>query len=261
MEAQQARAAAFRTLHFDPAPLVLFNVWDPGSARAVAGANAMALATGSWSVAAAHGYADGERVPLEMVLDNARRIVGATELPVSLDIESGYGLTPEEVAGTVASVVSAGVVGCNLEDSFPADGTMRPLAMQIERIAAARQAADSAFRGFFINARTDVYFQTVPAARDDDLKAQLIERALAYADAGADGIFVPGLTDVETLARICSALPLPVNVMVGKGMPSLDQLAAAGVARISHGPGPYILAMEALRDAAAKAHYAKDQRV
>ena len=253
MEARQARVAAFRALHFGTVPLVLFNVWDPGSARAVAGANAAALATGSWSVAAANGYADGEHVPLDMVLDNVRRIAAATDLPVSLDIESGYGLTPEEVAGTIARVVSAGVVGCNLEDSFPEDGTMRPLAMQTERIAAARRAADPVCRGFFINARTDVFFQKPPADHGDDREAQVIERAAAYADAGADGIFVPGLTDVGSITRICGASSLPVNVMMGEGSPSPDRLAAAGVARISHGPGPYVIAMAALRDAAALA--------
>ncbi|MDQ0468405.1 isocitrate lyase/PEP mutase family protein [Labrys wisconsinensis] len=251
MRDQEGKAATFRSLHRRAEPFVLFNIWDAGSAKAVGEAGASALATGSWSVAAANGFADGEKVPISLVLDNARRIVEATGLPVSLDIESGYGVSSEEVAGTIARVAATGVIGCNLEDSFPADGSMRPLAMQAERIAAARRAADAKCPGFFINARTDIFFQV--AAHDEAMADTAIERARAYADAGADGIFVPGLVDEALIARVCAAVPLPINVMVGERSPSLERLATAGVARVSHGPGPYLAAMAALRAAASHA--------
>lgn len=125
MSDQISKARTFAALHVPRHPLVLFNVWDPGSAKAVAQAGAKALATGSWSVAAAHGFADGEKIPLDLALDNLRRIVESTELPVSVDIESGYGKTPEEVGRTVARTLEAGAIGCNLEDSFPESGELR----------------------------------------------------------------------------------------------------------------------------------------
>lgn len=253
MQDQKEKAATFRALHFGAGPLVLFNIWDVGSARAVAEANVAALATGSWSVASANGFGDGEKIRREVVLDNARRIVEATDLPVSLDLESGYGVSPDAVAGTITLTTATGVVGCNLEDSFPADGSMRPVAIQVERIAAARRAADAAFPGFFINARSDIFFQTPPQAHDLGMGDEAIARARAYADSGADGIFLPGVIDERLIERICKASPLPVNVMVAEGSPPLDRLAASGVSRVSHGPGPFLLAMKALRDGAGLA--------
>jgi 2-methylisocitrate lyase-like PEP mutase family enzyme len=250
---ERNRARAFRALHVRGRPFVLFNIWDVGSARAVEEAGAPALATGSWSVAAAHGFADGEKVPIALVLDNARRIADATRLPVSLDIESGYGVSADDVADTIARVAATGVAGCNLEDSFPADRTMRPLAMQVERLAAVRRSADAVCPGLFINARTDIFFQAPAQAHVQAMADEAIERARAYAAAGADGIFVPGLVDEALIARVCEGSPLPINVMIGEGSPSRERLAAAGVARISHGPGPFLAAMRALREAAAHA--------
>ncbi|WP_457309650.1 isocitrate lyase/PEP mutase family protein [Sphingomonas sp. UYAg733] len=249
----EAKVEAFRALHESGRPLVLFNVWDVGSARSVEKAGALALATGSWSVADANGFADGEMVPIALVLDNARRIAAATGLPVSLDIESGYGASAGDVADTIARVVATGVVGCNMEDSFPVDGAMRPMAMQFERLTAARGAADAVCPGFFINARTDVFFQAGARTDQEAAVREAIARAHAYAAAGADGIFVPGLIDEALIARVCEASPLPVNVMIGDTSPTPGKLAAAGVARISHGPGPYLAAMQALETAAALA--------
>jgi len=247
-----SKVDTFRALHVAGRPLVLFNVWDAGSAKAVAEAGAQSLATGSWSVAAANGYPDGEAVPLELVLENARRIVRTTGLPVSLDIESGYGASIDEVAITLGRVAETGVVGCNLEDSYPADGSLRSIADSVERIGAARRAVDAVCPGFFINARTDIFLQPPSPSDEEGLIEKAIARAHAYAGAGADGIFVPGLTDEASIARICAASRLPVNVMIAAESPSVPALASAGVARISHGPGPYLVAMAALRDAAAK---------
>ncbi len=251
MSTQHEKARLFHSLHAGGKPLVLFNIWDPGSARAVAEAGAAALATGSWSVAAANGFADGEHLPLELALANLARIAASTSLPVSVDLESGYGETAAEVGRTVARAIDAGAVGCNLEDSFPADGKLRPVEEQAGRIRLARQAALASGIPFFINARTDVFFQHPAAAHDAGMVERALDRARAYRDAGADGIFVPGLVDETLIARLAKDAPLPVNVMIGQGSPPLATLAGSGVARISHGPGPYVLAMRALTAAAS----------
>jgi 2-methylisocitrate lyase-like PEP mutase family enzyme len=247
MSASTSLAAQFRALHVRGRPLVLFNAWDAGSARAIAKAGAPAIATGSWSVAAAHGYPDGEQLPLELVMGNLARIVAAGSLPVSVDLESGYGADAEAVGRTVALAIAAGAIGANIEDSYPADGKLRPVTEQAERLAAARRAAGA---DFFINARTDVFFQA--KAHDETTVAQALERAKAYAAAGADGLFVPGLVDDALIASLVRQSPLPVNVMVGGASPSAARLAELGVARISHGPGPYLAMMNQL-EAAARA--------
>ena len=253
MSAQANKARAFAALHVPGKPLVLFNVWDPGSAKAVTESGAKALATGSWSVAAANGFPDGERIPLDLVMGNFTRIVAATSLPVSVDIESGYGKTAEEVGRTVARTLEAGAIGCNLEDSFPENGKLREIAEQQPRIRAARKAADAAGIPYFINARTDVFFQAPAEKHDAAMVDAALERARAYADAGASGLFAPGLKDPALIACLVKASPLPVNIMAGSGTPELGVLAGAGVARLSHGPGPYLSAMRALTEAARAA--------
>jgi methylisocitrate lyase len=250
MTDQAAKARAFRALHVSANPLLLFNVWDAGSTQAVEKAGARAIATGSWSVAAANGYADGEKLPLELAMENLARIVAATSLPVSVDIESGYGDAPELVAQTVRKAIAAGAIGCNLEDSFPADGSLRPAEAQAARIGAARQAANETGIPFFINARTDVFFQKPMPEHDETMLKETVRRANLYAAAGADGIFAPGLADPKLIARLVQAVPLPINIMIGGTTPAFDVLAGAGVARLSHGPSPYRMAMKAVEDAA-----------
>src|SRR4051812_38664184 len=142
MLSPRQKAEYFRTLHVPGRPLVLFNIWDPGSAKAVAAAGALAIATGSWSVANANGYSDGEQVPLDLAIDNLARIAQAVDLPVTVDIESGYGKNGDEVGRTIERTIQAGAVGCNLEDSFPENGALREVAEQVERIRHARTAAD-----------------------------------------------------------------------------------------------------------------------
>jgi 2-methylisocitrate lyase-like PEP mutase family enzyme len=244
------KAEQLRALHIPGRPLVLFNIWDAGSARAVAAAGARAIATGSWSVANANGFADGERTPLAFAVDNLRRIVGATELPVTVDLESGYGDAPETVGETVSLAIDAGAAGCNLEDSFPANGRLRETVDQAGRIRRARQTADAAGIRFFINARTDIFFQLPPEQNNDAMVAEAIDRAHAYAEAGADGFFAPGLANLALIARLAEASPLPLNIMVGDTTPPVHILAEHGVARVSHGPIPYLLAMKALQEAA-----------
>ena len=247
------KAEQFRALHIPGKPLILFNIWDAGGAKAVTRGGAKAIATGSWSVANANGFADGEFIPLALAIDNLRRIVGATDLPVTIDLESGYGETPEVVGETIGFAIDAGAVGCNLEDSFPANGRLRETADQGARIRRARQTADAANNRFFINARTDVFFQRPPEEHNDSMVVEAIERARAYAEAGADGVFAPGLADINLIARLSEASPIPLNIMMGDATPQLRALAQHGVARLSHGPRPYLIAMKALEEAARQA--------
>jgi 2-methylisocitrate lyase-like PEP mutase family enzyme len=253
MADQARKAEQFRALHIPGKPLVLFNIWDAGSAKAVATGGAKAIATSSWSVANTNGLADGEHIPLALAIENLRRIVGATDLPVTIDLESGYGDASEVVGKTIASAIEAGAVGCNLEDSFPANGKLRETADQSTRIRHARETAETANARFFINARTDVFFQSPAGQHDLAMVIEAIERAHAYAKAGADGLFAPGLADITLIARLAEESPLPLNIMVGDATPSMRVLAEHGVARVSHGPRPYLMAMKALEEAARAA--------
>lgn len=256
MTEQLERARAFARLHVPGAPLVLFNVWDAGSARAVAGAGARALATGSHPVASAHGYEDGEKMPLDLALANLERIVGAVDLPVSVDLEAGYGADAEAVSETVTRALSAGAVGCNLEDRVIGTPELYTVAESTERVRSARTAAERFGVPFFVNARTDLFLITPAAEHDDALVDAALERAAVWAAVGADGLFVPGLADEARMARICAVSPLPVNLFAKPDGPSLVRLAELGAARISHGPIPWKLAMKALAEAARAAHAA-----
>ena len=251
---QTEHARRFRELHRAGDPLVLFNAWDAGSARSIAGAGAAAIATGSWSVAAAHGLEDGEKLPRDLALANLARIVAATALPVSVDLESGYGQSPASVADCVAAAIAAGAIGCNLEDADPASGQLRDADAQAARLRAAREAAvRQGLPGFFINARCDAFLRLPREQHDTAVLDDVLARASAYAEAGADGLFVPGLVDGAMIARLCREVALPVNVMVLGGLPPRAELAKLGVARISHGPGPYLRMQAALADAAREA--------
>ena len=232
---------------------MLFNIWDPGSAKAVAETGAKALGTSSWAVSEASGYSDGEHTPLNFAIDNLRRITEATELPVTVDLESGYGDTPKKVGETIALAIKAGAIGCNLEDSFPENGSLREIAQQVDRIRQARKRADETDTPFFINARTDVFIQVSQDEHDAKLVAKALERARAYADAGADGLFVPGMADLALISELTKASPLPVNIMVSQGA-NLGALAKRNVARVSYGADPYVVTMEALQEVARKAN-------
>ncbi|MEX0733223.1 MAG: isocitrate lyase/phosphoenolpyruvate mutase family protein [Steroidobacteraceae bacterium] len=247
MDGQKAKARKFRDLHRKNDPLVLFNVWDAGSAGAVAEAGAKALATSSWAVAAAHGYEDGEKMPWAASLDNIRRILAVTDLPLTVDLEGGYG----DISRTVRDAVSAGAIGFNLEDLDSGSKKILPVAEQSERIRQARVAADGVVEGAFLNARTDLFLWTDPSAHTDEMLAEALKRAEAYAKSGADGFFAPGLADPEKIARLCSRSPLPVNLMSAHGGTPIKTLAKLGVSRISYGPSSYLVAMKALKEAAA----------
>lgn len=236
---QSDRAKVFKALHVKSDPVVLFNVWDAGSALIVAGADAKAIATGSWPVAAAFGYADGENIPLSLVTENLRRIVDAVDLPVSSDIEGGYGVAPETVADTVRKIVQAGAVGFNFEDQVVGGKGLYDIAVQAARIAAAREAADRVVSDVFINARTDMFLKAATDTHTDAMLDAALGRAAAFAKAGADGFFAPGLADETLIKRLCDECPLPVNIIALPHVPGATTLAKCGVARISHGPVPY----------------------
>lgn len=243
---QSEKFRLFASLHVRGDPLILFNAWDAGSAKIVAEAGARAIATGSASVAAAHGFSDAEGLPLELALANAERVVAAVDVPVTVDFEGGYAVAPEGVAANMAKLARTGAIGCNFEDQVVGGEGLHATAVQAGRIAAARAAVGD---DFFLNARTDIFLKA--RGHDAAMVEEALERAAAYADAGASGFFAPGLADLALLARLCEASPLPVNFMAWPGSPSAAAVTAAGVARISHGPFPHKLAMKALKVAAA----------
>ncbi|MGH6633971.1 MAG: isocitrate lyase/PEP mutase family protein, partial [Sphingopyxis sp.] len=191
------KVAEFRALHVPGDPLILINIWDAGSAKAVATAGAKAIATGSWGVASAHGSSDGENFPLDAALANLARILTVTDLPVTIDMEAGYGDDPAAVGASVARARDAGAAGINMEDRLPAEKELLPIA---EAAARYRAAADS---GLFVNARCDLFLSGDVATDGDALVAATLERARAYADAGASGLFVPFLADPKCIGAIC----------------------------------------------------------
>jgi 2-methylisocitrate lyase-like PEP mutase family enzyme len=240
----------FAALHVPGDPVVLYNIWDVGSALAVVAAGARALATGSHPVGDASGFGDGEKVPLDYVFANARRIVAATDLPLSVDFEGAYSVDPEAGASNMQRLAATGAVGCNFEDQIIGGEGLHPLDLQHRRIAAARRAVGDAF---FINARTDLFLKVKPADHDVALVDQAIERGKAFADAGASGFFIPRLGDLRLVERVVKAVPLPINAIAYPGGPSKAEWASAGIARISHGPFPHKALMAQLTEAARSA--------
>jgi 2-methylisocitrate lyase-like PEP mutase family enzyme len=240
----------FAALHVPGDPVVLFNVWDVGSALAVSKAGAKAIATGSASVAMANGFGDGEKLPMDFALANARRIADSVELPVTVDFEGAYSNDPSQVAINFGRLAETGVVGCNFEDQVVGGEGLHPIAIQSERIAAARRAVGP---DFFINVRTDLFLKAPQETHDEAMLDEAIERVRAYADAGASGFFVPMLGDLEMLRRLCAESPVPVNFMTYPGCPSNADVSATGVARISHGPFPHIALMGQLEEMAREA--------
>ena len=231
------KISRFAAMHIPGNPLILVNIWDAGSAKAVAAAGAQAIATGSFGVAGAQGRADGEDFPLEDVFENLARILAVTDLPVTIDMESGYGADPAAVGTSVARAKDAGAAGINMEDRLPGRSDLLPVA---DAVARYRAAVDT---GIFVNARCDTFFGADVAKHGEALVAATLERARAYADAGAGSLFVPFLLDPKCIAAICNDSPLPVNILRGKGGPTHKELAELGVARISHGHQPWAAAM------------------
>ena len=237
------RAQLLRQLHTDPELLVLVNVWDVVTAKTVAAApGCRAIATASHAIAASFGYPDGEQIPVDTMLDMVGRIAAAVDLPVTADLEAGYG-NPGE---TVRRAIGLGVVGANIEDQ------MKPLAAAVEAVEAVVRAAGEEGVPFVLNARTDAF--ALPSDRDrGEIMADAIERGRAFLDAGADCVFVPGRLDAEMIRALVEGIgDRKVSVIAIPGSPSQSELAALGVARISYGPQPQRLALKALAGAAAQ---------
>jgi 2-methylisocitrate lyase-like PEP mutase family enzyme len=248
---QTEKATRFAELHVQGAPLLLYNAWDAGSAQAIAEAGARAIATSSWAVAEAQGYRDGEAIPLPLVEQIVARIAATLELPLTVDFEGGYSADDGELAENVSRLLDLGVVGINFEDRVVKGSGLYDVDRQAQRIAVVRRAAEGQGVRLFINARTDLF---LGQGRDHAQSVgEALERARAYAGAGASGFFIPGLVEEALIGEICAGTALPVNVMVWDGLPAASRLAELGVARISYGARPYRRALAALKQEAAAA--------
>ncbi len=238
--------AAFVTLHDRSRLLILPNAWDAASARVIAHAGAPAIATSSVAVATTLGFADGNNVPKADALDFVRRIAGAVNVPVSADLEEGFGATPDEVAHTAVQAARAGAVGMNMEDAAKSPDAY------VAKLKTARAALKSAGLPFFINARIDVFLR----GHADPLNEALV-RARAYAEAGADGLFVPAAVKPDDIRALAAATDKPLNLLLWPGLPPARELLALGVARLSAGGATHRAALGAT-ERAARAFLAGD---
>jgi 2-methylisocitrate lyase-like PEP mutase family enzyme len=228
---QQDKAAAFKALHHTGDILVLPNAWDAASAAIMADAGAKAVATSSAAVAWAHGYADGDILPREKLLASIASAARVIDVPLTADIEGGYTDDLGELAEVVRQVIAAGAVGVNLEDG------RRDAGLHARKVATARKAADATGVPLFINARTDVILKGL--AEGQAAYAEVVQRAKLYADAGADGIFVPFAKDEDLVGRLADAIALPLNVILMPGLATAQRLQALGVRRLSSGTSPF----------------------
>ena len=220
--------ATFRALHAPGQLLILANAWDPGSARLIESLGSPAIATTSSGVAWARGYPDGDALPVAVLVATVREIARVLRVPLTVDVEGGYSDDPETVAATVMQVVAAGAAGINIEDG---SGPPERLAA---KIAAIRRAVSAAGTDLFINARIDVHLRGMGAAVTR--AAELAARIARYSDAGADGIFVPGLVDADGIGgAVAAAGALPLNLMALPQLPDLVTLRGLGVRRLSAG--------------------------
>jgi len=237
LEEQKRKANDFRRMHRGAKALLLPNVWDVASARIIEEAGFPAVATTSAGIAFSLGYPDGQKITREEMLARVARIARALRVPVSADVEAGYGNAPEDAAQTARGVIEAGAIGLNLED-----GTGNPqspiadLSLQLEKIRAIREAALSAGVLLVVNARTDVYLDQV--GPPEQRYSETIRRIRAYRDAGADCLFVPGVRDAPTIAKLVNDIEAPLNILAGSGSPSIPELEKLGVARVSLGSAP-----------------------
>lgn len=231
-----ARATRFRQMHQGAPALLLPNAWDAVSARLFQEAGFRAVATTSGGLAWAIGYADGEGAPWKEVVAATQRIARVLTVPLSADIESGYGETPADVFRNVGEMIAAGVSGINIEDSdLRKPGTLRTVEVAAERVRAARRAADEAGIPIVINARTDVFH--VDAGEEAERPAEALRRAQAYLGAGADCIFLFGHPDLGAVAELARSIRAPINIVGRAGMPGMAELERLGVARVSTAAG------------------------
>jgi len=241
-----AKAERLRALHEPGQPVVFVNAWDCASARVVEKAGAPAIATTSAGVAFAQGYPDGQRISPERMLEVVARICEAVSVPVTADLESGYGDSVESLERTVAGMLDAGAVGLNLEDHSGAatDPLVEP-ELQLDKIRAVREAGERRGVRIVLNARTDSYLRGLGSS--EEMFEETIRRGESYRDAGADCIFVPGVLDPAVIGEIVRRLRCPVNILAVAGSPPVAELARLGVARVSLGVGAMRAAMTVVR--------------
>lgn len=245
-ELQRQKAEIFRALHHGPNILVLTNAWDVASARVLEQAGFPAIATTSAGIAFSLGYPDKQKISRAEALGAVARIARAVSIPVSADVESGYGDRPEDVAHTAQGVIACGAIGLNLEDAnHAAERQLVDLSLQLEKIQAVRETATKAGVPLVLNARTDVYLEQIgsPESRYDET----IRRLSAYRDAGADCVFAPGISDAPTIARLTKDLHCPINILAAPTTPSTRELQSLGVARVSIGSGAMRASLGTLR--------------
>jgi 2-methylisocitrate lyase-like PEP mutase family enzyme len=247
LEAQRAKADAFRAMHRGPKTLLLPNAWDAASARIFAESGFAAIASTSAGIAFSLGFPDGQKISREDMLAQVARIVRAVKVPVSADMEAGYGNRPEDAARTARGVIEAGAIGLNLEDGTgDPDAPLLDLSLQLEKIHAVREASSAAGVPLVLNARTDVYM----GQYKDDRYTEALRRLAAFRDAGADCVFVPGLRDAATIRRLVNDVKCPLNILGGPGSPTVPELNALGVARVSTGSGPMRATLRLIRQVA-----------
>jgi len=235
VQKQAAKAEQFRKLHHGQKMLLLPNAWDVASARILEEAGHPAIATTSAGIAYSLGYADGQRVSRDEMLSMVARIARAVRVPVTADLEAGYGTTPKAMADTVTAAIEAGAIGMNLEDLTEDEKSLFELPLQLEKIRAIRETAATTGVPFVLNARTDIYLATIGPA--ETRFRQTVERLRAYAKAGADCVFAPGLTDLDTIAKLVKAVVAPLNILAQPASPLMADLERVGVARVSTGSG------------------------
>jgi 2-methylisocitrate lyase-like PEP mutase family enzyme len=246
MEPRANQAVQLLQLHRGPNLLILPNAWDVASARIFEDAGFPAIATTSAGIAYSLGYPDGQHIPREEMMARIGRIARAVHVPVTADIEAGYGSTVEDAAKTTCELLQLGVVGMNLEDgSGDAANPLIDFQLAIDKVKAARQAAVDVRSQIVINARTDVFL--LPGGNPDADYSEALRRLPAFRDAGADCVFAPGLKDAETIGRLAKAVECPLNILAGPGTPSIPALAKLGVARVSVGSGPMRATLGLLR--------------
>ena len=246
MDSQTDKAMQFRQRHRGPGVLILPNAWDVASARIIEEAGFPAIATTSAGIAFSLGYPDGQKISREEMIARIGRIARAVKVPVTADIEAGYGSTPEDAARTTRELIQAGAIGMNLEDrSGNPDHPLLDLPLALEKIKAVREAAAQLGVPIVVNARTDVYL--LPDAQPATGYYEAQRRLTAYRDAGADCVFAPGLKDAETIGRLVPDLQCPVNILAVAGTPSIPDLEKLGVARVSLGSGPMRATLALLR--------------
>jgi 2-methylisocitrate lyase-like PEP mutase family enzyme len=246
LKAQAEKAEKLRKLHHGPQILALPNAWDVVSARILEEVGHLAIATSSAAMAFSLGYPDGQRISRDEMLDAVARVSGAVRVPVTADLESGYGKTPEEIADFTRAMIAAGAVGLNFEDVTGDDESSHvELGLQVKKIRAIRETSATLGVPVVINARTDIYL--MPIGPEGTRFERTVERLHAYRDAGADCLFVPGLCDGEIIARLVKTLGAPLNILASQGCPSLDELEKMGVARVSAGSSAMRAAMGAFQ--------------